>query len=175
MDREQLRVESERARAEKEGWGLAHDRNDLAELLKPRTKFSSEQLQPTEQQQQRYGRRVMSPSASEEPSPTDRRPLGRSNTRRRSLGLLFGVGVARKPADAADGTPGPSPTGRRARRRGSVLDRAATMIGVGRAPMAVKAKSAPSVMGDGWESDFTSEREGSEVDLDSQRADSQRT
>jgi hypothetical protein len=66
QEREQLAAQRERLAEAAEGWGVVNDGRDLVKSLQPRPKLTNAQLAPSDQQQQRFGRRVFSPAESSE-------------------------------------------------------------------------------------------------------------
>ena len=129
-------MKREREKAEREGWGVSHDRNDLltaTDVLAPRRKLTTEAIQPTVAQQARFGTRERSGSRfsgttiSERSAKTPRRRgsiLGLLGSSASSLRRGSISGSRNAPAAAARAKTAP-----RLRRHGSGLIRAASMLG----------------------------------------------
>ena len=171
LEQEQLAAQRERIAEATEGWGVVNDGKDLVRSLQPRPKLTADQLAPSNQQQERFGRRMFSPGESSDqlstpPSPRSGRDspdvhsidtigmppaslsrkgssMGSSKGRRR--GSIFDMFVKSKSSSSLGANS--APPGRLLRRRGSALDRAANLIGV------PSSKSSPTVYGSAWSSD----------------------
>ena len=134
LDRADLQRRKERMEAEREGWGVSQDRNDLltaTDVLQPRRKLTIEQWQPSQKQQARFGVRDRSgggggASAAVDTTKKESRRRGSilNLVRRGSLGPTSRA----KSAPPSAGPSGP-PNSARLGRRGSVMNRAAQMLG----------------------------------------------
>lgn len=144
LDRADLQRRKERMEAEREGWGLSQDRNDLltaTDVLQPRRKLTVEQWQPSEKQQARFGVRDRRGGGGGASAPGDaprkerRRGSILNLVRRGSLGPAPPTSRAKSaPPSAAPGAslgaaPSAPPSLGRIGRRGSVMNRAAQMLG----------------------------------------------
>ena len=144
QEREQLQLEKARVKEEAEGWGMNRDRNDLIELLSPSRKLSQKQLEPSAEQRARFARVSLGSegtdsdrhaTSSPEPPTDSRRTLRRLSTmsslaRRSSISLSSArLSLARSATSREVGQVKESDKARSAKRRASVVARAAQLLG----------------------------------------------